>query len=164
MKRAQIAPVVAQDERSAPPDTATPPRGGRSLTITLALPPRELCGNGPAPASRGGKIARSNLIKDTRAAAYWEGVHALERASWERLPYFAEGRVRVDVTVYRNPLWSARRLDDDNFIKGTKAQMDGLTEAGVWKDDRQVQWGEIRWVSERPGYGRVEVTLTEVEV
>jgi hypothetical protein len=132
--------------------------GEKTLTITVALPPRDLCGNGPAPSSSGGKIARSKAIKRERDSAHLRA--HLSMWSDDPKPYFPTGRVRVDVLVKRDPLWSARRLDDDNLIRGLKATMDGFTDAGVWVDDRQVQWGTIEWEAADPLRGEVVLTLT----
>ncbi len=135
---------------------------GRRLVIALGLPDRRLCGNGYL-----GKFARGRVVKEHRESACRAALAALETmGSGSRVleyppPFRPDARVRVDVTVRRDPLWAARRLDDDNLIRGLKAQIDGLTDAGVWADDRQVQWGTITWETAPPYRGGVVLTLTE---
>jgi Holliday junction resolvase RusA-like endonuclease len=135
-----------------------------TLTIELGLPPRELCGNGPPPASRGAKIGRSRAVRAQREAAWQAATAAIlaqrDPARRRALPQFPGGRVRVDVLVRRDPTWSARRLDDDNLIRGLKAALDGLSDAGVWADDRQVRYGHITWEPAEPLRGAVVLTLT----
>jgi hypothetical protein len=139
------------------------PMGEKTLTITVGLPERSLCGNGTG---RANGFMRARLVKPQREAAKQEARDRLWRIGYcgpgETMPcYFPTGRVRVDVLVKRDPLWSARRLDDDNLIRGLKATMDGFADAGVWVDDRQVQWGTIEWESADPLRGEIVLTLTE---
>ncbi|MGN6698499.1 MAG: hypothetical protein ACTHMR_10095 [Thermomicrobiales bacterium] len=140
-----------------------------ALSITLALPPRALCGNGAPPASRGGKIGRSGLIRATRKATAWVAREAMVAAGWHDdtfrvgLPpaYFPTGRVRVDVLVHRDSAWSARRLDDDNFWRGLKPILDGLAEARVVANDQQFRLGTVTWGETRkPLRGEMVVILT----
>lgn len=142
-----------------------------ALCVTLPLPPRALCGNGAPPASRGGKIGRSDLVRATRKATAWTAREAMIAAGWcddtfrVGLPpaYFSTGRVRVDVLVRRDPLWSARRLDDDNLIRGCKPILDGLAEARVVSNDRQFRFGTVTWERAKPLRGEMVVTLTAEE-
>ena len=140
---------------------------GHNLVVTVPLPDRKLCGNAGGMMSRQGHIYRNKLIKAQREVARCEGRDRLwgighHRAGEKTPPHFPAGRVLVTVEVWRDPLWAARRLDDDNLIRGLKATMDGLTDAGVWADDRQVQWGPITWETAQPYRGEVVLTLTEV--
>lgn len=130
----------------------------RALTIDLALPDRALCGNGTAR-----KFERSALVADQRRGAALCGYQALAALRGTlRGPLFPAGvRVRVDVAVRRTRLWAARRMDDDNLIRGLKASMDGLTDAGVWHDDRQVRWGDIAWELAAPGEHGITLNITE---
>lgn len=155
--------VVAQDAQERPGQCTGPTTAERrpALTITLALPARSLCGNGRAHG-----FARSRLVKAQRSAAAWVAREALIGAGWcddtfrvgPAPAYFPTGRVRVDVLVRRDPVWSARRLDDGNLWHGLKAALDGLQDARVVKNDRQFTLGTITW--ERAPMLQGEVVLT----
>lgn len=135
-----------------------------SLTIALGLPPRELCGNGVLPSSRGGKIARSKTIAAWRESARLGVFNALAPyPETLRAPFFpARSRVRVTAHIRRAPFWSARKLDDDNFWRGMKAALDSLADAGAIWNDSQVTLGPVTWETARPGEHGVSLTLTEV--
>lgn len=141
---------------------------GRTLTVTLPLPDRRLCGNGAA-----GRVQRSRLVRDHRAVARWAAYRALVARGWTqsvfrhgpRGPYFPAGvTVRIAVTVRREPGWAARRLDAQNLIHGLKAYVDGLQDGDlpVLADDRYVQWGDVTWETALPWRGEVILTLTAV--
>lgn len=128
----------------------------------LSLPPREVCGNGTATG-----IARTLLVRDQREEAVKAGRNFL--AAVRGLPWGQGGgvlwpatRVGVSVLAFRHPLWSARKLDDDNLWRGLKATLDGLAEAGLVGNDRQfymagkVEWRVVGYVSE----AGVQLTLT----
>ena len=137
----------------------------QTLTVSVALPDRSLCGNGTG---RANGFRRARLVKPQREAAKEAARDRLWRIGYcgpgETMPcFFPTGRVRVDVLVRRDPLWSARRLDDDNLIRGLKAVMDGFTDAGVWVDDRQVHWGRVDWETAGPMQGGVTLVLTAEE-
>lgn len=69
-------------------------------------------------------------------------------------PKIGESRVALDIEV-RMP--DRRRRDLDNI---PKAILDGLTHAGVWADDNQID--DLRvWRSDRMG-GTVVVTITQL--
>lgn len=139
----------------------------RTLTVTVGLPDRKLCGNAAGPSSRAGHIARNRRIKAQREAAYWSGLDAIARFPLNEVgrgkPYFPTGRVLVTVAVHRDPLWATRKLDDDNLIRGMKSQIDGLTDANIWTDDQQVRWGVITWQAAEPYRGCLVLTLTQEE-
>lgn len=131
----------------------------RTVTLTVPLPDRKLCGNAGGPMTRQGHIYRNKMIKATRQTACQLATVAIV-PGWHAGVLFPSERVLVTVLVRRDPLWAARRLDDDNMIRGLKATMDGFTDAGVWADDRQVQWGAITWETVGPYQGEVVLTLT----
>jgi Holliday junction resolvase RusA-like endonuclease len=101
----------------------------------FVLPDRALCGNG-----RANPYARTRLVKAARDAA------KLALANYAG-PRFFTGRVAVQIQVERNPHWSARRLDDDNLIRGCKPLFDALADVGVVSNDRQLfVAGKVEWL------------------
>jgi hypothetical protein len=131
-----------------------------TLSVEVALPSRDLCGNG-----RANGFKRSRLVKAQRGAAMLAAYAALSAlpATLQRPPFPAGTRVLVEALVRRDPLWSARRLDDDNFWRGCKGALDGLADAGVVADDRQFTLGRIVWDKAEPLRGGVLLLLKEVQ-
>jgi DNA modification methylase len=78
------------------------------------------------------RLTGKAAIKEQRGAAMLAAYAVLAAlpATLKRPPFPAGTRVLVEALVRRDPLWSARRLDDDNFIRGLKGAIDGLTDAG----------------------------------
>lgn len=131
------------------------------LSITVALPERALCGNGRAHG-----IGRARMIAEQReaartiaAAAHRSAIGVFSNAEI-RAPLFPSGRVAVKVHVSRDPLWSPRKLDDDNLQRGLKAVQDALQDALIVADDRQCYYdGPATWERGRPMAGWVRLTL-----
>lgn len=138
---------------------------GRSLCLEMPLPEKALCGNGPAPASKGGKIARGKVIAMQREHARLAVFSALaDHPETLRGPLFPAGvRVRLSASVRRAPRWSARRLDDGNFWAGMKPSIDALADAGAIHNDSQIELGAVAWEKAAPGEQGVTLTLTEAE-
>lgn len=135
----------------------------KSLTVVVALPDRALCGNGRAHG-----FERSELVKEARAAALVAGAAAHREAVGvlsdaelaDREPYFGSGRVAVRVHAKRDPLWSARALDDDNMQRGLKPVWDAFASAKIVANDRQFYYdGEVEWSLGEPYRGDVTLTL-----
>lgn len=68
---------------------------------------------------------------------------------------------------FQNPVVSAifyhatkRVRDRSNFIGASKNYEDGFTDAGVWKDDNLVRWGEVEFEVDKQN-PRVIFTITE---
>jgi hypothetical protein len=77
-----------------------------------------------------------------------------------RRPYFDGVKVRVDATVRLGK--GRKRMDQDGFWGCMKAALDGLTDAGVWQDDKQAVLGAVTYAEGRiPGEGEVELRLAE---
>lgn len=137
--------------------------GTRGDTLTLfvdvALPDRELCGNG-----RANGFKRSRLVKAQRDAAQLAAYKALaDHPDTLRRPLFPAGvRVEVRALVRRAPFWSARRLDDDNLWRGLKPSLDALAGAGAIFNDSQLTLGRVTWALARPGEHGVTLWLTAV--
>jgi Holliday junction resolvase RusA-like endonuclease len=156
--------VVATDQATLSGDPADAGDTPRTLTIEVGLPPRELCGNGKLPTSRGAHIGRNRTIAAWREEARLAVFQALaDYPETLKAPYFpARVRVRVSAHVRRSPYWSKRRLDDDNFWRGMKAALDSLADAGAIWNDSQVTLDAVTWEQARPGEHGVTLELTEV--
>lgn len=98
----------------------------QSLTITLPLPPQQLKPNG-----RYHYMARHRATSQYRQSAYLAAKSEIAR----QRPFVAFYKPTARVTAY----WrTARTMDPDNLVATMKAAFDGLTDAGVWSDDREV--------------------------
>lgn len=142
------------------------PAPAPALTITYPLPDRRLCGNGKASG-----IQRGKLVQEAREDAEKVGTAAHRRALYllpgspdPVKPWFDPegGRVAVKVHVVRDPLWSARALDDDNMQRGLKPTIDALQDSLIVANDRQCYYdGPVIWETGQPYGGRVVLTLTQ---
>jgi crossover junction endodeoxyribonuclease RusA len=125
------------------------------VTITLPWPPTV---NSYYRSPRSGRLAGRTLISE-QGRAYRQAVS--ESVAAAHLGSFT-GLVRVTVEAW---MPDRRKRDLDNLHKGI---LDGLTHAGVWKDDSQIDdlriyrcraaTGEL--VIEKPG--RVVVTIEAI--
>lgn len=73
-------------------------------------------------------------------------------------PLFPTGRVRLDVTVCPRP--RAKRLDDTGVWEAAKPWLDGLEDAQVVANDKQIVVGSLTWSKERTS--TVLLTLSAV--
>lgn len=149
---ALLAAALAEIDRIA----AIPP-----LAVVVGLPDRALCGNGRAHG-----IGRATLIAEQREAARLAATEAhraalgVPSAAYLTAPLFPSGRVAIKVHVSRDPLWSPRKLDDDNLQRGLKAVQDALQDALIVADDRQCYYdGPATWERGREWAGWVRLTL-----
>ncbi len=129
----------------------------------LALPPRELCGNGHAPphvltAMRASERHSARLF----SAQARINQHPVHHAFDPTVPYFWKNlRVAVTVRVRYGSDFSSRPLDDDNMWRGLKSKLDGLQDAHIVANDRQLfMSGKIEWVKVEPLRGGVDLVLT----
>lgn len=100
----------------------------------------------PVPLGRARVGKHGNLYTPAKSRAYQElvGTHSLQYQG-----SFPEGPVRLWLRFY-----GTRKGDLSNYIKSVE---DGLTKAGVWGDDAQVEHVEAMWHTEEPE--RVEVMV-----
>lgn len=114
-----------------------------AVTITLPFPPSVngywRCYMGRAILSKPGREYR----KKTLAAVAEQGS-----------PQFGDARVEVTMILHAP---DSRRRDIDNYSKGV---LDGLTHAGVWSDDEQIDDLHIKRGEIRKGEGAAVVTIT----
>lgn len=121
----------------------------KSITVTLRWPPSI---NGYWRSVIRGKYAAQIISEDGRA---FRSSVALVFALCPHKVKF-HGPVAVEIVLHRN---DARRYDCDNF---SKACLDALTHAGVWRDDSQVDVLTIRRGPKVVGESRAIVTITEL--
>ena len=69
----------------------------------------------------------------------------------QRANKLIEGKIKVEIEAFRP---DNRRRDLDNIFKGV---LDGLTHAGVWKDDSQIVDLRIYWAEEIGGMLKVRI-------
>lgn len=109
-----------------------------------------------------GKRAVIYASNEKKLRPWRESVTRIARASWFDRPQI-DGPVRLDVVfVFERPASVKRRLPSvfPDLDKLVRAIGDGVTEAGIWKDDGQV----IRIVAEKV-YGAapgVHVSISEM--
>jgi hypothetical protein len=128
----------------------------RTLTIIVPYPRPALGPNG-----RGVWQAKARLVRSARVQATWAAWRARgePRGPRDEQPPLFAGPVRVDALVRLGK--GRKRMDEDGFWGCMKAALDGLTDAGVWRDDRRAVLGTVIYAGERiAGDGEVELTLT----
>lgn len=113
------------------------------ITITMPLPTPFLTINWRRR-QHWRAIARET--KAQRAMAAWHTVAALAAANW---PPMYPGAVRIDVGVFPYP--RQQRPDTTAIWEALKPIIDGLEDAGLVQDDKQVTPGAITWSPERRG-------------
>lgn len=116
----------------------------------LPLPDKRLCGNGTASG-----FALAKLRRDARRWALLVTYGALGGLP---PPAWVTGPVGLEYDVYRTRAWSARALDDDNFVHGMKPSRDGIAD-GLKTDDARWRTLVVRWHTTIGGSGSVTVTL-----
>jgi hypothetical protein len=102
---------------------------------------------------------RARHSKEQREMAALAAYEALsQRRGTLRGVYFPEGRVKVDVTIYRRP--RQKQTDDSAVIEFCKPLWDGIEDAGIVKNDKQCVIGAVRWEPSN-AHPRIELTLTQ---
>lgn len=126
-----------------------------SITIVMPLPPKCLRGNAKPPCSRRGAIGLAKTKQRVRGDAYMLAMAEIGRV---RAPRWS----RATVTLK----WYAQRSswlpDEDNAVRSVKHHIDGMADAGVVANDREIcGWDVVREVDKaRP---RVEITVRAKE-
>jgi hypothetical protein len=119
-----------------------------SLTITIPLPPKEVRNNW-----------RGHWAKKARAVRYYRiqtQLYAMAGLGREK-PMWKKASVKV--TAY---FPTARHLDPTNLIDALKPAFDGLQDAGVIENDKEL-WPERPVIVTRDKNPRVELVITEEE-
>ena len=107
---------------------------GKAIIITLPVPPAAL-----KPNSRPHYMAKANATKRAKAVAATVG-------SQHRPPE----PIKVPYVKLKWIVGDRRRRDGDNLMGWCKAYTDGLTLAGIWIDDKDVEWCGIK-IEYEPG-------------
>jgi Holliday junction resolvase RusA-like endonuclease len=121
-----------------------------SLTITIPLPPKEVRNNW-----RGHWAKKAAAVKQYRSQAAWAAWREMGSIRWPKWK-----KASVKVTAY---FPTARHLDPTNLIDALKPAFDGLQDAGVIENDKNL-WPERPVIVTKDANPRVELVITgEVE-
>lgn len=118
-----------------------------TITIELPLPPQEL-----RPNARVHWAKKARKVKEYRSRAKWAALRIMQRdfgdlafgnpdgdlasrIGGEIIIPFPIEQPTVRITMLNK---TARKLDPDNLIASMKSAIDGITDSGVWTDDREV--------------------------
>jgi Holliday junction resolvase RusA-like endonuclease len=125
-------------------------KGMTSLTITIPLPPKEVRNNW-----RGHWAKKAAAVKTCRTETRLIAVRAI--ASSEMSDGLPWKKASVKVTAY---FPTARHLDPTNLIDALKPAFDGLQDAGVIENDKEL-WPERPVIVTKDANPRVELVITE---
>lgn len=98
------------------------------IVVVLPLPPAAL-----SPNARVHYHVRARAAAQTRADAAYAAMHALDQAGFRAPPRWKRARI-----VYVWCVKSGTYPDPDNAVARCKPVLDGLVDAGVLSDDRDV--------------------------
>lgn len=121
-----------------------------SIRVTLPIPPKPL-----HPNARPHYMTKAKATKGYRVEAWLMAGKAIPKDA--RPPRWKSATVRVR--------WfskTKRRPDADNALASLKAAFDGLTDAGVWTDDRAATFMPIEFGVDKSN-PRVEVEIQEAK-
>lgn len=117
-----------------------------SLTITIPLPPKEVRNNW-----RGHWARKAGAVKQYRFEAQFQAIQAMGRPA----PFWKKAKVHI--TAY---FPTARHLDPTNLIDALKPAFDGLEDAGVIVNDKEL-WPERPVIVTKDANPRVVLVVTE---
>jgi hypothetical protein len=117
-----------------------------SLTITLPLPPKEVRNNARVHWAKKARAVRSYRMQSEITAHNAMKGYCLD---WKK--------AKVHITAY---FPTARHLDPTNLIDALKPAFDGLQDAGVIENDKEL-WPERPVIVTRDKNPRVELVITE---
>lgn len=104
-----------------------------TLLIALPIPPRAL-----SPNVRSHWAAKARAVERYRALACQRACRMLRK---EKMAPPLYGRAYVEIEWEHK---TARLPDKDNIVAWLKSGIDGLTDAGIFKDDRDVDYASPR--------------------
>ncbi len=119
------------------------------LEVVLPLPPKEL-----KPNARPHHMAKANRVREYRSEARDAAMAAAYDVDLMRqLP-----AASVRIMAY----WpTVRTMDPDNLIATMKSAIDGITDAGIWLDDRDLTYLPPRQAKDADNPRIVIVITTE---
>ncbi len=117
-----------------------------SLTITIPLPPKEVRNNARVHWAKKARAVRAYRMQSKLAS---KQAHGGKYPLWQK--------AKVHITAY---FPTARHLDPTNLIDALKPAFDGLQDAGVIENDKEL-WPERPVIVTRDSNPRVELTVTE---
>ncbi len=121
-----------------------------TITITLPLPDRILSPNHTV-GSRGGRMAKATAIKKARTLAK---VECMSSFASSFKPRWKTAVVQVT--------WYAKTIafpDGDNALASLKAFFDGLTDYGIFDDDRGNTYPPVQFAKDKDN-PRIVLTIT----
>ncbi len=119
-----------------------------SITITIGIPHRSLSAN-----ARTHWATKAKKVKAARGVAYWYAVEDSSRCQRQRW-----------TNAISTVVWYAKTAthpDPDNALAMLKPYFDGLADAGVLANDRNLAHNPIRFEKDRAN-PRVQITITRV--
>jgi crossover junction endodeoxyribonuclease RusA len=119
-----------------------------SITITIPIPHRAL-----SPNARTHWATKAKKVKAARGVAWW---YAKVDADWTPTHW---------TNAISTVVWYAKTAthpDPDNALAMLKPYFDGMADAGVLANDRNLAHNPIRFEKDRAN-PRVELTITKIE-
>ncbi len=119
------------------------------MKLRLSAPPRELSPNRRSSLHH---MKRSALVKGHRRMVSIEARHSARggaKPRWES--------ARVSVTIYHRQ--ESHFLDPGDALGWMKTVFDGLTDAGVFADDRRLTHLPVLQVVDRERFGQLDVEI-----
>lgn len=124
------------------------------MKITLSIPPRCLSPNFTV-ASRGGRMGKAAAIKKYRNAAMLACLAALSKGI---TPRWKAATVQVH--------WFAKTMrfpDGDNALATLKSAFDGMTDAGLFADDKGLTHLPVKFAKDKDN-PRIEILIDSAEL
>ena len=117
-----------------------------ALTFQLPLPDRRL-----SPNARSHWAIKARMVKAARGAARVEALRVLDGRPAPRW-----GRATLQPAVFLGP--KNRQPDPDNLLASLKSYIDGLADAGIVANDKDL-WPERPTFSRVTKFPRIEITI-----
>ena len=118
-----------------------------SITIVIQLPPHAV-----KPNARSHWRVKAKAVKRYRRDAWGAVVVALKGA---QAPMWLKAKAHISAFYP-----TLQRPDPDNLVSSLKAVFDGLADAGIVANDRDL-WPERPTISKDKNNPRIEITITE---